>query len=171
MIKRDIIYIAICFLVFAVLKFVYAFVDTDTLQFLLMPSNKLIEIITGSKAIYSASAGYFHSQLNIVIDKSCSGYNFWLIGFLMASFLLIRSQSVKFIWVIPVALLASYLFTVLANVSRISGYMLLMRSGSTQYFDSGNTWLHQAEGIFVYLSFLIMFFFALNYTVTKIKSE
>lgn len=169
MIKRDIIYIAICFLVFAIFKFIYVFLDTDLLQFLLMPTNKLIEVITGSQGEYSCGTGYFHPQLNIVVDKSCSGYNFWLIGFLLASFVLIKSQKVQFIWIIPTALLASYVFTILANVSRISGYMLLMKSGLVQYFDAGNTWLHQTEGIFVYLSFLIMFFFALNYTINKIK--
>lgn len=169
MIKREIIYVAICFLIFAVLKFINVFLDTDMLQFLLMPSNKLIEIITGSKAIYSSGAGYFHAQLNIVVDKSCSGYNFWLIGFLMSSFVLIKSQSVKFIWIIPLALLASYVFTIFANVSRISGYMLLMKSGVVQNLDAGNTWLHQAEGIFVYLFFLIMFYLTIHYTITKIK--
>lgn len=171
MIKKDVIYIGIVFLIFAALKFAYAFVDTSTLQFLLAPTNKLIEVITGSDAVYSSGIGYFHPHLNIVIDKSCSGYNFWLIGFLMISFVLIKSRILQFWKILPLTLIISYLITILANVSRISGYMVLMKSGLTEYLDSGNSWLHQAEGIFVYFSFLVMSFFILNHTITKIKQE
>ncbi|PXV61993.1 exosortase K [Dysgonomonas alginatilytica] len=171
MVKREIIYIGICFLIFACLRFVFAFLDANMMQFLLMPTNKLIEIIIGSKAVYIDEVGYFHSQLNIVINKSCSGYTFWLIGFLMASFVLIKSQKINFLLIIPLSLFLSYVATLLANVSRITGYILLMRGKLPQYIDPTGTWLHQMEGIFVYLSFLILFFFILNYTITKIKDN
>lgn len=171
MVKKDVIYIGICFLIFACMRFVYSYMDTDMVQFLVIPTNKLIEIIIGSKGVYVDEVGYYHSQLDIVINKSCSGYNFWLIGFLMASFVLIKSQKVNFLLTIACALVASYLFTILANVSRIVGYILLMKGRLPQYIDPNGTWLHQMEGIFVYLSFLILFFFILNYTITKIKDN
>lgn len=171
MINKGVIHIAICFFIFACLRFIFSFLDADTMRFLLMPTNKLIEVIIGSKAVYMGGVGYFYSQLNIVINKSCSGYNFWLIGFLLASFVLIRSQKINFLWVILLALLSSYLVTILANVSRIIGYIILMKSRLPQYIDPDGTWLHQMEGIFVYFSFLILFFFLLNYTITKIKDN
>lgn len=171
MIKKDIIYIGVCFVIFACLRFAFSFLDTEMMQFLLMPTNKLIEVIVGSNGEYIDGVGYFHSQLNIVINKSCSGYNFWLIGFLMASFVLIKSQKINFLLTIPLALVISYMVTLLANVSRIAGYILLMKGKLPQYIDPNDTWLHQMEGIFVYLSFLILFFLTLNYTITKIKEN
>lgn len=171
MIKKDIIYIGVCFVIFACLRFAFSFLDTEMMQFLLMPTNKLIEVIVGSNGEYIDGVGYFHSQLNIVINKSCSGYNFWLIGFLMASFVLIKSQKINFLLTIPLALVISYMVTILANVSRIAGYILLMKGKLPQYIDPNDTWLHQMEGIFVYLSFLILFFLTLNYTITKIKEN
>lgn len=171
MIKKDVIYIGVCFAIFACLRFAFSFLDTEMMQFLLMPTNKLIEVIVGSNGEYIDGVGYFHSQLNIVINKSCSGYNFWLIGFLMASFVLIKSQKINFLLTIPLALVISYMVTILANVSRIAGYILLMKGKLPQYIDPNGTWLHQMEGIFVYLSFLILFFLTLNYTITKIKDN
>lgn len=171
MVEKDVIYIGVCFVIFACLRFAFSFLDTEMMQFLLMPTNKLIEVIVGSKGEYIDGVGYFHSQLNIVINKSCSGYNFWLIGFLMASFVLIKSQKINFLLTIPLALVISYIVTILANVSRIAGYILLMKGKLPQYIDPNGTWLHQMEGIFVYLSFLILFFLTLNYTITKIKDN
>jgi len=34
-----------------------------------------------------AETGYFHSKLNIVIEKSCSGFNFWILCFMVFAYL------------------------------------------------------------------------------------
>ena len=56
---------------FVLLKIGYTFVGNNDLTFLLKPTDKLVELLTGSRAVYTTENGYFHSALNIVIEKSC----------------------------------------------------------------------------------------------------
>lgn len=167
--KNKIIVSILCFCIFAGLKLAYPRMDTGNILFLLGPTNKAIELISGSDAIYDSVSGYFHPQINMVINKSCSGYNFLLISFLMISFLFVKTGIVKKWLVIPVSFLLAYTITLIANISRITGYMLIMNIGT--YSSSGfpDKLLHQVEGIFVYLSFLIFAYLLLNHIINKIQ--
>jgi hypothetical protein len=39
--------------------------------------------LTGSHSVYISDKGYYHDNLNILIEKSCSGFNFLLLCFCM----------------------------------------------------------------------------------------
>lgn len=160
-------YLGISLLIFIILRIVYSYLNISDLSFLLKPSSMAVEIITGTNAIYDIAIGYFHPELDIIIDKSCSGYNFWLISFLMINFLLLKSNITKKWLVIPLSLIISYVLTILANVSRITGYIIIMNNDIPPLLDPNNTWLHQVEGIVVYLTFLVLFYFCLNYIINK----
>lgn len=165
--KKNVIYMLIGFGLFVALKFIYSHLDTNQLLFLLKPTNMGVSAFTGAVSVFKDGVGYFYPQLNIVINKSCSGYTFWLICFLMTAFVLIQTDKIRKLLTIPIALVLSFLVTILANISRICGYIWLMRRGVAERFDADNTWLHEAEGIFVYLSFLIIFYFILNTIINK----
>ena len=64
-------------IIFLLLKLGHSMADHNALQFLLWPTSKLVALMTGASSSYLPEGGYFHAQLNIVINKSCSGFNFW----------------------------------------------------------------------------------------------
>lgn len=168
--KNNIIWFGICFLIFATLKYLFRCMDVDYIRFLIFPTSIILEIVTGAKAVYEDGAGYFYSDLNIIIDKSCSGFNFLLISFLMTAFIFLRQTFTKKWIVIPLSFAIAYLITIIANVSRITGYLAIMRGSLPQLLDANDSWLHQAEGVFVYLFFLILLYFILNH-ITNIRNS
>jgi exosortase K len=164
-------YFLVCLLLFAGLKFIFPHLSTDSLQFLLAPVNKIISLIFNSTFTYSGDTGYFHPYADIVIDKSCSGFNFFVISFLMYSFLLMKPEKIKK-WVrIPFALILAYTTTIPANVSRIAGYLMMTNMQSPMFPLSGISRLHQAEGIVVYLTFLITAYIAFNHIINKTEHK
>lgn len=170
--RKEIIYLALSFLIFVVLKFLYSYTDAETLRFLLAPVSWGVELFTGEASVFKAAYGYFYPNLNMIIDKSCSGYTFGLICFLMTSFVLIRSERIPKLITIPLAILFSYIVTIVANVSRIIIYLMFMKADIGSSFNISSNVLHESEGVFVYLFFLIAFYFALNYILNnKSKNE
>lgn len=166
---NKLLYFSLCLIIFAGLKLTFKHMNTDSLEFLLAPTSKAIGLIFGSEATYNRDTGYFHSQLNMVINKSCSGFNFWLISFLSIAFAFTRLSIIKKWQAILLSFFFAYLITLFANISRIAGYLMIMNLKSSVSPTSGNDWLHQAEGIFVYLSFLIISYLLLNYIIDKIQ--
>lgn len=163
--------ILVVLLLFTLLKIIFRSMNNDDLQFLLYPTNLGIELATNSTAIYLPNSGYLHQSLNIVIDKSCSGFNFFLISFLLSAYGFNRIKGLKFVLVILLAFVSAYLLAIFANISRILCYLVLLSENIPQRIDPENIWLHRAEGILVYLSFLIIFFLILNFVTLKINTR
>ena len=67
---------------FIILKIDYRFSDNEDLLFLTKPVDVIVSFILGSSSFYSDN-GFYYPDLNIVIDKSCSGFNLMLIAFLV----------------------------------------------------------------------------------------
>lgn len=167
--KNKIILSILCFCIFAGLKLAYPHLDTNNIRFLLVPTNKAIELISGSKAIYDTASGYFYPQMNMVINKSCSGFNFLLISFLMIAFVFIKTDIIKKWFIIPASFLLAYTITLIANISRITGYILIMNTDIYSASGLPDKLMQQAEGVFVYLSFLIFGYLLLNQIINKIQ--
>ncbi len=166
--KKNIPYYFITIAVFIAFKLFYTQAENNSLRFLLKPTDKLVAFMTNSKSQYLSESGYFHKELNIIIDKSCSGFNFWMVSFLMLTFL-----GFKFIFkrtnrllIIPIVLAISYAFTILVNTSRIL-FSIMVTTAQVQFTEKKFSWLHQAEGIFMYLSFLILIYLAVEYILKK----
>lgn len=151
-------------LLFIILKFGFTYADNDSLRFLTKPTSSVISTIKDSDAVYSSAQGFYHEKLYMVIDKSCSGFNFWMLAFIMTLFTTLRytkSSGAK-IWLFPTAMVGTYLLTIIINSSRIMTSLLLNDIIGNKY-----AWLHQAEGAFIYLTFLITFYVILNYLLQK----
>lgn len=155
--------------IFVLLKLAYTQADTDDLAFLLKPTDWLVSLTANSPSGYQPESGYYHADLNILIDKSCSGFNFWILCFLMLSFLALGyfTQPVRKLATLPVALLAAYALTILANTSRIS-IALLLQHQSPGFSQHHPGWFHEAQGIFVYLSCLIGTYLAAESALTQL---
>lgn len=142
---------------FILLKFSFTFADHTDLTFLLKPTDKLIWLLTGSQSVYFSESGYFHEHLNIIIDKSCSGFNFWILCFLLFTYLIVKyfeKTLYKFL-TIPTALLVAYLLTILVNTSRIF-VSIVVQAQTKNFFLNDQHIIHEAIGITTNLTFLIL---------------
>ncbi len=159
-------------LLFGILKYAYKYATTDDVKFLLAPTNLLVELMSGSQAVYASETGFFHSELNMVIDKSCSGANFLLICFLMLSLQLLGlNRPLKNAFrIIPAVLLFSYLLTILTNSSRIYAALVVENIAGIHAFIPENI-LHESTGVFIYLSVLVCLYLIAEWIITNRNSD
>ncbi len=161
--KNNIFYLA-TIIIFVVLKFSYTLTDNDSLIFLLKPANQLVGFLTGSESIYFSDVGYFYSDLHITIEKSCSGFNFWLLCFAMLSFLALNffKTASQQTLVILVAFVLSYVLTIFVNSSRIFASIIVQNQVKTILPSNAFSVIHEAVGILTNLSFLVLIYYFFN---------
>ncbi|TGE14186.1 exosortase K [Hymenobacter elongatus] len=144
---------------FLLLKLSYAQATTTDLLWLLRPTDTLVGAVLGSGSSFEPVRGFVHSGLRITIDKSCSGFNFWLLcsGLLLTVGLRYlgpgKARSGWWLLALPVL---GYGLTVLVNASRILVAVGLQRAIPT--LARRYAWLHEAEGVLVYLFFLLLIY-------------
>lgn len=176
----DLPYYGAIALIFIVAKLVYPYLAVEDLKILLTPISHLVSFFTSSPMSFTAESGYYFPLLNIIIDKSCSGFNFWLIGFIVFGFTTINSKSSnllfghrafgtseshKIIGIVK-AIIIAYILTIIANTSRIISIIKMNSIFPT--WNEQYEWLHVAQGTFVYLFFLIGFYLFFNHKRHKI---
>ncbi|MDA3885531.1 MAG: exosortase K [Candidatus Delongbacteria bacterium] len=166
--NKNLPYYLIAIGIFILFKLGYKFSKNDSLIFLLKPIDKLVGLLTGSNSVYITETGYFHNQLNIFIDKSCAGFNFWIISFLMLTFLGLKNSdnNLKKLLTIPLAITGAYFLTILVNTSRIFA-SIVIQNQTSGFFENQQHIIHEAIGIVTNLSFLILVYFFIDKILTK----
>ncbi len=166
--KRDIIYYIVAGAVFVLLKLVYRHLETADLTFLLAPTTKIVELMTGFKAEFLAKDGFYFASLNVVINKSCSSFNFMLISFLAFAYVSVRETLTllqKSLALVGSMLLA-YLLAVVSNSIRIYTAIKLLPLSQTFSPDyEGIT--HEAIGIITNLTLLLLAYFLVERLLQK----
>jgi exosortase K len=158
--------------VFILLKIFYSFANTDSLLFILKPTAKLVGLVTGADSAYIPNNGFFFDSLNIIIDSSCSGFNFLMICFVMLCFIILRySAKTRFrFYAVPISLILAYVLAIFVNASRIIFYIVF--DGYRNIISKENARLiHQFEGTFMYLSFLILIYICADLIFIKMKAR
>lgn len=148
---------------FILLKFSFTLANNDSLIFLLKPTDKIISLLTGSQSVYHGENGYYHDKLNILIDKSCSGFNFWILTFLLFTYLALKYFD-NFLYkalTIPTALIGAYLLTIFVNASRIYASIIVQNQTKNVLLKQQHL-VHEAVGIFTNLSFLILAYYLIE---------
>jgi exosortase K len=142
---------------FILMKFGFTLSDNNELTLLLKPTDKLVGLLTGSKSVYLSESGYFHEHLNIIIDKSCSGFNFWILCFLLFTYLTVKhfAKSIHKFLTIPTALFVAYLLTIFVNTSRIF-VSIVVQFQTKSIFINHQHIIHEVIGITTNLTFLIL---------------
>lgn len=168
--KKNSILIVSCIIIFLTSKLWFRGAENSDLLFLLAPTNWIVELFIASKSVFDSNIGYHFASSHFFIDKSCSGFNFLLISFLMITYALARIDRLKLFFILPLSITIAYLITILANASRIICYLVLQKQNITNLLDPDNEWLHRAEGVLVYLSFLIISYLVLNYIIVKLNN-
>ena len=166
--NRNISFYLVVGFVFIVLKYWFTTTDTNDFYFLLKPISKFLNVVSGYNAVYSPQSGFHYDDLNIVIDKSCSGFNFWLISFLAFSFVSIKNlQKTKAKLIsIPLMFIGSYVFSILVNTSRIL-ISILVQSKTVLIFEGHQSVIHEAIGVVTNLTFLILAYLLIDITLSK----
>ena len=119
----------------------------------LTPLVKILTFITGSSFIHQAT-GFWNPILGVSITKDCAGMNYFLIAhsLLVISNIRFFSGRVKtpayFVFFI-----SAYLFTVIANVSRVLITINLGQPGMIPAVLDGKP--HLILGTFIYFFFLL----------------
>lgn len=156
-------------IVFSIQLFIDKFTITD-LSFLLSPISQLVSLFTGLSFVFDVEQGYLATNNLIVIDKSCSGINFFLLTFSLLIFWFIRHfrnllHQLLFFFT---ALVSTYLFTVLVNAFRITvAVKLLALKDALPWVDTDL--FHLLEGILFYAFFLVGFYLLVQKLVGRYK--
>jgi exosortase K len=159
-------FLLISFLIF---KFWYSNATTNELLFLLAPTDFLLSIFSSGKHQYVQNVGFYDEGLNIVIEKSCSGFNFFLLSFVVCAVVALPYFNN---WKHKIALLCStaiisWALTIGVNVARISTAILLKQHLRLE--SSFASQFHELQGTFIYLFCLLFFYKALKYTLDHLK--
>ncbi len=170
MITKNIYYYLSAAALFILLKFGFASVGTESLSVLLAPVNKMVELVTGSNAFYLQGTGYSHQKLNIIIDKSCSGYNFFLLTFLMLTIHAVPffSRTIHKLAVLPFSLLIAYVLTLFVNTTRIVASIYFQKQ-LTNVLPLSPSVIHESIGVISNLSFLIAIYYFTDKLLTNNK--
>ena len=141
-IRQNFVFYMLGLLVLVGMKFFYSGAGCDQLKWLLAPTAKWVEVLSGLSFFYEPGAGYVNHGLRISIAPSCSGFRFMTIVFAMLSFSFLHrtgrsgkdgagafSESVKNHlkkggWLLS-SLLLSCVLTVLVNGLRIIAALYL----------------------------------------------
>ncbi len=141
------------------LKLFYSTAGVGDLKWVLAPTAFFVEIVSGERFAFEAGAGYMNADNSFLIAAPCSGVNFLITAFLLLTLSrLWKARRTGIGWItFPVALIAAYATTIVANTVRIA---VALR---TQRMQHDVVWvnpeqLHRLEGIFVYFGFLMVLF-------------
>lgn len=165
--KKQIFFVIIFFLII-VLKMFFHYCDTNDLMFMLMPVCFLVKIYTGSNYVYVVDKGFYFENLNMIVNKSCSGINFWMISFFVFAYLIIiRIKEYKNKKLIVLGIfLGTYLFSVLINSFRIYTSVLIQNYFRFVFIHNLKI-IHEATGIIIYLFFLGLTYYILDKKLLK----
>jgi len=148
---------------FILLKLGFTFAGNDNLIFLLKPTDKLVGLLTDSQSIYLSGNGYYHDKLNILIEKSCSGFNFWILCFFVFTYLGLKyfDKPLHKILTLPAALISAYLLTIFTNTSRIFA-SIVVQNQAINILPNRQYLVHEAVGIITNLLFLILAYYLIE---------
>lgn len=168
--NKNLIYYLLMIGIFILFKIWFIYADNTSLAFILKPTSKLVGMVTGSSSIYLDESGYYFQDTNIIIDKSCSGFNFWLLCYTMLFFLVLKSlhKNSHKLLAIPAVMLGAYILTILVNTSRIF-VSLTIQNSLISFLQIEQHIIHETIGVITNLSFLILFFFTMKNYLTKLE--
>lgn len=141
-------------------KIVYRGAGPESFRWLLVPVVFWVELFTGQNFTYSAGEGYMNYSQTVLINHTCSGLNFFILTILLSLLIIpagittrttLRSTSL--------IITVSYILTVIANTIRI---VIAIRfepiRRSIPVLAGAEHWVHQGIGVFVFLSFLLIYY-------------
>ena len=151
--------LAVVLLCALALKLYYSTATADQLLWILGPTTRLVELLSGRSFTFESYAGYMSSDHRFVIAVPCAGVNFLITAFLMLSLRSLWRARVNGVsWrFLPLSAALAYVATIVANTVRIC-VALEIQSRSFEVNGLTGNQLHRLEGIVVYFGFLLLLF-------------
>ena len=139
------------------MKFLLQTFEVYQFKILLLPTKILVEFLTGAHSVFTPNSGYYFPELSMVIDKSCAGYNLWLLFFVLISFLIVKYSKTKkmMFFAIPISLVSGLVLTYFVNASRIFTSVVFQEKIEDWTSLSGRL-VHESIGVLFNLFFLIL---------------
>jgi exosortase K len=167
---KPIIQFAIVLTAAAALKQFYSMASANELLWILWPTARLTEIVTGTHFSFEPFAGYMSSDRSFLIAPACAGLNFLIATFFMLSLRwLWREHTTGLKWssLIFIAI-AAYSVTIAANTVRISSSLWFNRSHS-DLAGLDRDEIHRLDGILVYFGSLLLLFVITENKLSKTR--
>jgi exosortase K len=170
--NKNLPYYLISFGILVLLKFGYTFANNNDLIFLLKPTDKILGLLMGSQSVYQSESGFLHENLNIIINKSCSGFNFLVLSFLLFTYLTVKhlKNHLQKLLSFPIALIGAYLLTIFVNTSRIFT-SIVVQNQNKSFFLNQQHLVHEAIGVITNLSFLILAYLLIDNLLTNKRNN
>ncbi len=152
------------------LKYHYSRAGSDDLLWVLSPTAGLVEYLSGVRFEKEENIGYVNHERHVIIAPSCAGINFMIIAFCMTSFsglYALGRSRLKNLW-LGISFLTAYVLTLFVNAFRI---IVSIHSYEAEWFQSWGPaeMVHRIEGVFIYLSCLILFYSMLGKIIRWIQ--
>lgn len=169
--RQNMIFYIIGFFILFGMKYFYSKADCEGLRWILGPTARWVEALSGIPFVYERGMGYVNHGLRFLIAPSCSGVQFLIIMAAMLIFSFVHeaadfrlpdrlplSRTTKGISWIAVSLLLSYVLTVFVNGLRIIAAIYL-----PSFFERIHAFgsfltpdrLHTMIGVVVYFAALL----------------
>ncbi len=161
-----------CLIAVLIIKLFNRTADSSSLQFILAPVTRLVEVFTGTHYQFVPERGYLSSDLTVEIGPSCAGINFLVISFCTFVFSFIKQirSTLNKIIAASSLLIFSYIITIIVNTFRIvtainfSGY-------NDTYLGLDKEFFHKIVGALVYFFFLVLCYIAVSKLITFITTR
>ena len=144
----------------AALKQYYSTASVNGLRWILWPTTRLTEMLTGTQFAFESNAGYLSGDRSFLIAGVCSGVNFLIAAFAMLALRKIwkeRCTGVRWPY-LPAAAAAAYLVTIVANSIRISSALWMNGMRQKKVFGMDHEAVHRLDGILIYFGFLLLLY-------------
>lgn len=142
----------------------------ESVLFLIKPVAYVVGFILGSNCVNIADEGFFLPQLEILIDKSCSGYNFWSVCIFILTYLCftkiakLQIKCFAFLLLLPI----TYLLTLFVNTIRIISCISTAKLG-LMFSENYQGIIHEVTGLANTVVFLLLFYFAFGKIINYSK--
>lgn len=160
--QNSIFYVLTLLIAFG-LKYHYSRASSEDLIWILGPTARVVEHISGIPFEKESGTGYINPDYRIIIAASCAGVNFLIAAFCMAMYSCIHQiecHRLKFLWLV-ISFMSAYLVTLAANALRIIFAIVFYQTELTFIWFTSEQ-IHRLEGILVYFSFLCSYYWLLQ---------
>lgn len=162
-IALHIIYLLLFYLI---CSYNYQSLTFENLLFLIKPVNTIFVFFVKTEPIYKSGSAYYYESLNIVINKSCSGFIFFITSYVIIYSIILKYEKRILIQKCNFALtlLLSYLATIYFNSARI--IISYLAQNTANYFlpNRPHHLIHEVTGQIVYIiSYFIIIYILIKY--------
>jgi exosortase K len=154
------------------LKQYYSTATVNGLRWILWPTTRLTELLTGTHFAFESNAGYVSSDRSFLIAGVCSGVNFLIAAFAMLALRKIwKERRTGARWFsLAAAAGTAYAVTIVANSIRISSALWMNGMRQKKLFGMDYEEVHRLDGILIYFGFLLLLYVMMEKPGNALKS-